>query len=139
MYFNICIFILQNIIQIWKYLTLTEKCYNHPRSPLLPQVKHAYTSVRERSMLVVQYCFWCDNWNGMDKWSYLAMGMCTGLNPCYVAKNNSATLEQTPPPYQCPYYRSIYMNKYLNVHLSRSFVYYLSGVRVQSKHNELSN
>ena len=34
MYFNICTFILQNIIQIWKYLTLTEKCYNHPRSPL---------------------------------------------------------------------------------------------------------
>ena len=34
MYFNICTFILQNIIQIWKYLTLTEKCYEYPRSPL---------------------------------------------------------------------------------------------------------
>ena len=34
MYFNICTFILQNIIQIWKHLTLTEKCYNYPQSPL---------------------------------------------------------------------------------------------------------
>ena len=42
MYFNIYAFILQNIIQIWKYLTLTEKCYNHPRSSLhLQQNVHA--------------------------------------------------------------------------------------------------